>query len=70
MPVARYYLLLGLVFFDLRAAAEGLGADVLGVIFNRDDPASTRIAQYYAARRHIPAQNLVGLGVPDRKSVV
>jgi uncharacterized protein (TIGR03790 family) len=67
--VARYFLLLGLVFFDLRAAAEGLGPDVLGVIFNRDDPASTRIAQYYAARRHIPAQNLVGLGVPDRARI-
>jgi uncharacterized protein (TIGR03790 family) len=67
--VARYLLLLGLVFFDLRAAAEGLGPDVLGVIFNRDDPLSTRIAQYYAARRHIPAQNLVGLAVPDRASI-
>jgi uncharacterized protein (TIGR03790 family) len=67
--VARYFLLLGLVFFDLRAAAEGLGPDVLGVIFNRADPASTRVAQYYAARRHIPAQNLVGLGVPDRARI-
>jgi uncharacterized protein (TIGR03790 family) len=67
--VARYFLLLGLVFFCLHAAAEGLGPEVLGVIFNRDDPASTRIAEYYAARRHIPARNLVGLGVPDRARI-
>jgi uncharacterized protein (TIGR03790 family) len=67
--LACYLFALGLVFFDLRAAAEGLGPDVLGVIFNRDDPASTRIAQYYATRRHIPTQNLVGLGVPDRARI-
>jgi uncharacterized protein (TIGR03790 family) len=55
----------GLVIFGLRASAEGLGPDVLGVIFNRNDAASTRIAEYYAARRHIPARNLIGLAVPD-----
>jgi uncharacterized protein (TIGR03790 family) len=69
LPLARYLLALGLVFFGLRAVAEGLGPDVLGVIFNRDNPASARIAQYYAAQRHVPGQNLIGLRVPDRASI-
>ena len=53
----------------MHAAAEGLGPDTLGVIFNRDDPASTRIAEYYAAHRHVPARNLVGLALPDRARI-
>ncbi len=53
----------------MAAAAEGLGPDALGVIFNRNDPASTRIAEYYAARRHVPARNLVGLALPDRARI-
>jgi uncharacterized protein (TIGR03790 family) len=64
--VPRYLLLLGLALFAAHAPAEGLGPDALGVIFNRDDPASARVAEYYASRRHVPARNLVGLAVPDR----
>ena len=62
----RALLVLGLAIGALHAAAEGLGPDSLGVIYNRNDAASTRVAQYYAARRHIPGSNLVGLAVPDR----
>jgi uncharacterized protein (TIGR03790 family) len=51
------------------AAAEGLTADSLGVIYNRSDPVSTRIADYYASSRHIPSANLIGLEVPDRLNV-
>ncbi len=63
------FALLGLIFVGLGAAAEGLGPGTLGVVYNRDDPASTRIATYYAARRRIPAANLVGLAVPERASI-
>lgn len=49
------------MLFCLRAPADGLGPDALGVIFNRNDPASARVAAYYAAVRHVPAQNVVGL---------
>lgn len=62
----RHVLLLGLVFFAMPALAEGLGPDELGVIYNRNDASSVRIALYYAARRHIPATNLIGLAVPER----
>jgi uncharacterized protein (TIGR03790 family) len=59
-------LLLGLVLFASEAVAEGLGPNELGVIYNRNDASSVKIAQYYASRRHIPHRNLVGLDVPDK----
>jgi uncharacterized protein (TIGR03790 family) len=64
--VARSLLLLGLLLLYLDATAEGLDAARLGVAYNRDDPKSARVAAYYAARRHIPPGNLIGLSVPDR----
>lgn len=45
--------------------AEGLSPERLGIVFNKDDAASVRLAQYYAARRGIPPGNLVGLPVPN-----
>jgi uncharacterized protein (TIGR03790 family) len=62
-------LLLGLALFAADATAEGLGPNELGVIYNRNDAASVRIAQYYAARRHIPQGNVIGLAVPDRDTI-
>ncbi len=43
------------------AAAEGLTAERLGVLYNLDDADSIAIANYYAARRFIPSANVVGL---------
>ena len=60
---------LSLALFALRAEAEGLGPDSLGVIYRRGDEASEHIAQYYAARRRIPPGNLVGLAVPDQARI-
>ncbi len=48
------------------ALAEGLDAAALGIVFNRRDPVSARVATYYADRRAIPPRNLVGLALPDR----
>jgi uncharacterized protein (TIGR03790 family) len=67
--VFRHVLLAGLVLVAWRAGAEGLSPDLLGVIYNRDDGASTRIARYYAAQRRVPAGNLIGLSVPDRATL-
>ncbi|MGH8323439.1 MAG: TIGR03790 family protein, partial [Steroidobacteraceae bacterium] len=64
-----HVLLVGLALFAAQATAESLGPDELGVIYNRNDASSTRIAQYYAVRRRIPASNLVGLAVPDRTNI-
>jgi uncharacterized protein (TIGR03790 family) len=67
--VLRHVLKVGLVLLAWRVGAEGLSPDRLGVIYNQDDGSSTRVAQYYAAQRHIPASNLIGLSVPDRATV-
>jgi len=48
------------------ACAQGLTPGRLGVIFNSDDPASSRVAHYYAERRHIPSENLIGVAVSKR----
>jgi uncharacterized protein (TIGR03790 family) len=61
----RRVLLLGLALYAFESRAEGLTPDRLGLIYNRDVPASARIAQYYAIQRHIPPGNLVGLSVSD-----
>jgi uncharacterized protein (TIGR03790 family) len=67
--VIRYVLLLALALFVVEATAEGLSPNELGVIYNRNDAASTRIARYYALRRSIPERNVVGLAVPNRDSI-
>jgi uncharacterized protein (TIGR03790 family) len=61
----RLVLALGLLLTAACVHAEGLTPDRLGVVYAKDDPASARIALYYAARREIPAANLIGLSVPD-----
>jgi uncharacterized protein (TIGR03790 family) len=67
--VLRHVLLTGLVLIAWRTHAEGLSADRLGVIYNRDDRMSTDIAQFYAAQRHVPLSNLIGLSVPARATI-
>ena len=46
------------------AAADGLVAARLGVIYNTDDPGSRRVALYYAAQRGVPLSNVVGIRLP------
>jgi len=61
--------MIGVALFAGCIRAETLTAERLGVIFNRNDAASTDIARYYASRRGIPAKNLIGLSVPDRPTI-
>ena len=42
---------------------ESLSAARLGVLYNRDDASSISIARFYAARRSIPAANVIGVHV-------
>jgi uncharacterized protein (TIGR03790 family) len=61
-------LLLGLaVSIFAPASSETLTSDRLGVLYNSNSASSTRVAQYYAQRRHIPQSNLVGLAIPERE---
>jgi uncharacterized protein (TIGR03790 family) len=64
--VLRSILCLLLALVAGPASSEGLTPERLGIVYNRNDAASTRIARYYADRRHIPFPNVVGLAVPDR----
>jgi uncharacterized protein (TIGR03790 family) len=51
------------------ANAEGLNAARLGVLYNLDDPSSQQIALFYAARRSIPAANVLGLHLGNAKAL-
>lgn len=48
------------------AYAEGLSAARLGVIYDLAEPGSRELAVFYAARRSIPADNLVGIHLPKK----
>jgi uncharacterized protein (TIGR03790 family) len=45
--------------------AGGLSAARLGIIFNVDDSSSRQVAAYYANRRGVPAENLIGIRIPS-----
>lgn len=62
----RIVLAFSLALMAVLVHAESLTAERLGVVFNKNDAASGRTAEYYVARRRVPAVNLVGLSVPDR----
>lgn len=65
----RFALAFGLGLLAVHAHAQALTPDRLGVVYNEANSASVRIAAYYAARRHIPAVNLVGLFLPDEATI-
>lgn len=62
----RFGLLILLLSGAMSAGGEGLTPARLGVIYDRNDAASRRIAQYYVAQRHVPTENLIGLSLPAR----
>lgn len=49
------------------AHAAGLRAERLGVLYNLDDAASRQVALYYAEQRAIPAENVLGIHLPDAR---
>jgi uncharacterized protein (TIGR03790 family) len=51
------------------AQAEGLTAQRLGVIYNLDQSASREIAFIYAAQRAVPAENVIGIHLPDTRAI-
>ncbi len=55
-----------LVFHAPADRAEDLSPERLAVIYNKDNAASVRIAKAYAGLRHVPAENLLGLSIPDK----
>ena len=58
-------LFLALLFACVGAArGEGLVAERLGVVYNVDDAGSRQVAFYYAMRRSVPPENIVGIHLP------
>ena len=55
-------ILLGLLLIP---AAAALAPEDLIVVYNATVPESQKVAAYYAQKRHIPPENLVGVKVPD-----
>ena len=64
--VLRLLLVLGLALGVMPVHAETLTPERLGIVYAGGNPASVRVAKYYAARRGVPAANLVGLPIPDK----
>lgn len=46
-----------------------LSARDLVIVFNRNQPESQTVAVYYARKRHVPAENLVGVEVPTSEDM-
>lgn len=53
----------------LLRAADASEASSVAVIYNAADPTSTALAKYYAERRKIPRENLVGLKCPQTEEI-
>jgi uncharacterized protein (TIGR03790 family) len=62
----RLLLSLSLALSMVAVHAENLTPDRLGIVYASDNPASVRVAKYYAAQRGVPAANLIGLSIPDK----
>lgn len=63
-------LLVGLGVLAVETArAQELTSDLLGVLFDANDPASVRMASYYAHQRRVPPRNLIGL-MPVERPVI
>ena len=69
MSKIRFLLGLVCVLIVHGASAEGLDAARLGVIFNADSASSRQVAEYYAAQRGIPAENLIAVHLPDEDTL-
>jgi uncharacterized protein (TIGR03790 family) len=57
--------LAAVLLFGTLAHSEQLSAARLGVLYNVDDPASREIAAFYAMQRKIPADNVIGIHLPN-----
>jgi len=50
-------------------AGAALQPSEIFVVYNRNNPQSRELAQYYAAKRGVPANQSIGLDVPDREEI-
>jgi uncharacterized protein (TIGR03790 family) len=62
-PFAAFLLIQGLLSLSWASVAAALASEDLIVVFNRNVAESRKVADYYAQKRHIPEENLVGVQV-------
>jgi uncharacterized protein (TIGR03790 family) len=58
-----FILIQALLVLSLTSAAAALSPEDLIVVYNLNIPESRQVAEYYARKRHVPAENLVGVKV-------
>ena len=65
----RYRCLLPLagLWLTMNACGQNLSAARLGVVYNLDDVSSIKLARYYAQRRSVPSENLIGVHLPNTR---
>lgn len=63
-----FIVLIGLGFVATSWSQTSL-APLTVVVYNSSDPASQELAQFYAAKRNIPAKNLIGLPLPPDEEI-
>jgi len=74
-PLRRFVAFLGIALAACASAATAdesarpLGAADLALLFNATVPASRELAEYYAHRRGVPADRLIGMQLPDRETL-
>ncbi len=61
--------LLALLWFILATGLAALEPKAIAVLYNSADPESMELARFYAQRRAIPEQNLVGLQMPRQAEI-
>src|SRR5262249_42382952 len=58
-----------LLLFALVSRACALGPADVYIVFNKNVPASREVADYYQSKRAVPAENLIGLDLPDGEDI-
>ena len=63
------FILALLVLLSAPSVCLALSAPDLVIVFNRNLPESREVAVYYAGKRRVPADNLVGVDVPTSEDM-
>jgi uncharacterized protein (TIGR03790 family) len=58
-----------LLLLLLVSPVRALGPADVYIVFNKNVPASREVADYYQAKRAVPAENLIGLDLPDGEDI-
>ncbi|HUS34702.1 MAG TPA: TIGR03790 family protein [Verrucomicrobiae bacterium] len=64
--MVRIFILLLLTMFGIARAEDG---SAVVVIYNSKMPASKSLADYYAEKRNVPSDHLIGLPLPEKETI-